>query len=502
MLFNNLNLNRKTGNISESNFLSSDFFGIIDSDAESKLANLTVDKMFEGLDLEKSAELHDFIEAYAPSMRGLPATSSVPSTSDVMGLQNAKKSAFEVINSQLHYMQIRLESVEKNLDTFYKNIEQEYSKTITKEELEKSVSAVTGAENIASIVPKINDIVKDYVKKGLVNFENTSTKQAFLTLHKLKINNYIQAIKENIYKDAMNVSVLPLYRKIDSLPLEEITNENATLSEIRGYMGNPVDLSYMYKSFDPIARISAFLEECLMQYEYGIDIKKIFGTDYTISANSADVLPIGILKKFVKSIDISVFEPMEDLLYDVSFVLLERVYIQNPDEDDKNIFVPSLQFMFISMLSLLAFKLINYNLTITTASVKREERIKTEEERLKKEKEKLALEEEKTRLTKFYDAYKQLNNLNFFTGKGLVYKKESRMMLPEIVKLINNFFVYLNYLDISKLDSPVFDESTHKAVIDFQTENRLVLIDGKIGRETKGAMQKVATLIKDTYKII
>lgn len=502
MLFNNLNLNKRIVNISESNFLSTDFFGIIDSDAKSKLANLTIDKMFEGLDLEKSAELHDFIEAYAPSMRALPATSSVPSTSDVIGLQNSKKSVFEAINSQLHYMQIRLESVEKNLDTFYKNIEQEYAKTITKEELERSVSAVTGAENIASIVPKINDIVKDYVKKGLVNFENTSTKQAFLTLHKLKISNYIQAIKENIYKDAMNVSILPLYRKIDSLPLEEITSDNATLSEIRGYMGNPIDLSYMYKSFDPIARISAFLEECLMQYEYGIDIKKIFGTDYTINANDSDVLPIGILKKFVKSIDISVFEPMEDLLYDVAFVLLERVYIQNPDEDDKNIFVPSLQFMFISMLSLLAFKLINYNLTIATASVKREERIKTEEERLKKEKEKLAIEDKKTRAIKLYDTYKQLNALNFFTGKGLVYKKESQMMLPEIVKLVNNFFIYLNLLDKSKLDSPIFDESTHQAVLKFQTEHQLRLKDGKIGRETKGEMQEIALLVKDEYKII
>lgn len=495
MLFRNLNFDKKAQNISEGNFISDDFLGIFDTDAKSKLANLTIDKMFEGLDLEKSAELHDFIEAYAPSLKAQPATSTTPSITDVMGLQNSKKSVFELINSQLHYMQLRLEAVEKELDKFYKDIEMAYSKTISKEELEGSVSGVTSPENIASIIPQINSIVEEAIKTGLVNFENSSTKQAFLTLHKLKISNYIFALRENILNDAKNVSILPLYRKIDSLDLEEITAENATLSEIKAHMDSPLDISGMYKSFDPIARISAFLEESLMQYEYGIDLRKTFGSNYTETFNSSEILSTGVLRKFVKTIDISVFEPMQELLYDVALTLIQRVYAQNPDEDDKNIFVPSLQFMYLSMVSLLAFKLINYNLKVKTASIQREERIKSEQQ-------KAVVEDKKMRATKLFDTYKQLNALNFFKTGGLVYKKESNRMLPEIVKLINNFFVYAGDLDKSKLDSPTFDDMTYQAVLKFQTETECFYKDGKIGNETRGRMQGFAEATASSYSIV
>ena len=113
MLFRNLNFEKKAQNISEGNFISADFLGIIDSDAKSKLAFLTIDKMFEGLDLKKSAELHDFIEAYAPSLKAQSNTSTTSSINDVIGLGNSKKSVLEIINSQLHYMQLRLEGIEK-----------------------------------------------------------------------------------------------------------------------------------------------------------------------------------------------------------------------------------------------------------------------------------------------------------------------------------------------------------------------------------------------------
>ena len=232
-----------------------------------------------------------------------------------------------------------------------------------------------------------------------------------------------------------------------------------------------------------------------MQYEYGIDVRKIFGANYTQNFDDSEVLPIGVLRKFVKTIDISVFEPMKELLYDVAVTLIGRAYAQNPDEDDKNIFVPSLQFMYISMLSLLAFKLINYNLQIQTASIKREERIKAEQQAT-------VVEDKKSRAMKLYDTYKQLNALNFFKKGGLVYKKESNRMLPEIVKLINNFFVYSGDLDKSKLDSPTFDDMTYQAVLKFQTETECNLKDGKIGNETRGRMQGIAEATASSYSIV
>ena len=502
MLFKNLNLESKdTKDISEGNFISKDFSGIFDSDATSKLTGLTIDKMFEGLDLEKSAEMHDFIKTFAPSLDSQPASISSPSIPAVLGIGNSSNTAHRLIDSQLHYMETRLEDIERTLDKYYKDIEAAYSKYTSKEDVEGSIAGYTAPDSISSIIPEINELVQEAVNAKVVDFKSNRVKNAFSTLHKLKINQFIKVVKDNILINAETVPLTALYRKIDSFNLEEITSENAIAPEFMSYIEEPIDLNRMYKSFDPISRISAFLEDCLMQYEYGKTIKRAFSENYTLTFNSEDHLSSGVLKVFTKNIDYSVFEPMRDLLYDVAATLIKRVYSQDYERDSKNIFVPSLQLMWVSMISLLAFKLINYNYKIQTAYSKRGEELKKEEELAKKEKERLKIEDIKQRALKLYETYKQLNVLNFFKRGGLVYKKESNRMPSEIVKLINNFLVYSNFLDISKLDSTTFDQLTHEAVMKFQTLWECVLIDGKIGNETRGKMQTAIDALALKYKL-
>ena len=95
-----------------------------------------------------------------------------------------------------------------------------------------------------------------------------------------------------------------------------------------------------------------------------------------------------------------------------------------------------------------------------------------------------------------------MNALNFFKKGGLVYKKESNRMLPEIVKLINNFFVYAEYLDKSKLDSPTFDDMTYQAVLKLQTKVDLYYKDGKIGNETRDFMQVYSEDVAKSYSLV
>lgn len=492
MLFKNLNLeSRIDKNISEGNFISKDFLGIFDSDATSKLTGLTIDKMFEGLDLEKSAEMHDFIKTFAPSLDSQSASISSPSIPAVLGIGNSSNTAHRLIDSQLHYMETRLEDIERTLDKYYKDIEVAYSKYTSKEDVEGSVAGYTTPDSISSIIPEINELVQEAVNARVVDFKSDRVKAAFSTLHKLKINQFIKAVKDNILINAETVPLTALYRKIDAFNLEEITSENAIAPEFMSYIEEPLDLNRMYKSFDPISRISAFLEDCLMQYEYGKTIKRAFSENYTLTFNSEDHLSSGVLKVFAKNIDYSVFEPMRDLLYDVAATLIKRVYAQDYERDSKNIFVPSLQLMWVSMISLLAFKLINYNYKIQTAYAKRGEELKKEADLSKKK-----LEQEKLeRPEKLLAIVNKLESLNFFQRGGLVYKVGSMRMNPEIVKLINNFFILYKSLDISRWNDTNYDSKTAEAVLSFQKANNLKYLDGKIGNETRGMMKESAAEI-------
>ena len=56
MLYRPIHSNKKEDitRIDESNFISSDILGIFDSDARVKLSALTIEKLFEGLDIDNT----------------------------------------------------------------------------------------------------------------------------------------------------------------------------------------------------------------------------------------------------------------------------------------------------------------------------------------------------------------------------------------------------------------------------------------------------------------
>jgi hypothetical protein len=90
MLFKNFYNNHDQYRLNEGNFISADPTGLIDKDAKFRLSELTIDKLFEGLDLKKSAELYTFIK------------SNIPSIAPIMDMQRADvTSAFELIRSQI-----------------------------------------------------------------------------------------------------------------------------------------------------------------------------------------------------------------------------------------------------------------------------------------------------------------------------------------------------------------------------------------------------------------
>lgn len=457
--------------INESNFISKDITGIFDSDARTKLSTLTIDKMFEGLDMKNEQEIHDFVVAFAPSL------------SDVMGVNESQSTyAFDVIKAQLMYMQSQLQKIERDVDSFYKNVIEVYKTYTDKQDIESRIARYSAPDTIGSILPTIEEIVEQAKKSG-VDFNNVRLREAFKVLQRLKVNVYIAETLKSLESASSNISLLALYNKIDSMDLVEINGDNAVAPSGESYLFKSLDYNSMYTSLSPISRISVFFEEVLLQYPFGRQLKKNFGSSYEYFDTIEHSM--SAIKQFVPSIDYTVFEPMKEMLYEISALLVNRVFSQHPEEDTKNIFTPSLQIMWVSMVSILALRLINFNIKVSDVIVKREK--EEQDERIKG-------------LIEIKNMYNQLKNKQFFTDSTL-YKVGGMSMDSETIILVNNILNKLKLLPDSKINSNIYDSETAEAIRLFQENHKAEKIDGIIGPETKGLMDQVITFLFSKYKI-
>jgi hypothetical protein len=462
-------------NLYEGNFISKDPSGIFDASASAKLSELTIDKLFEGLDLEKSDQMHRFISVNSPSVQ------------DVMDInQTDDLFAFEIIKQQMNYISDKIRFVEKDLEKYYNFIISAYKNT-SDDKLGSAIAGFTSPEGYSSIIPDIENLVKKAKESG-VNFKDFRVLEAFNTLHRINISNLISEISLVLEESASTFGIVNIYKKIDKMDLMEIESDTAN-SIPETYVTKQLNFDVMYKSNDPIARMSAFFEEVLDVYPYVKILKRNFGDNYSI-IEDGDLVKSSI-NQFLPKMDYSAFDLMKNLLNQVCGLLVNRVYISNPVEDSKNIFVPALQAIYIGLLTIISTKLINFNIEVDTTKVKKEEDKKAVLA-------KTALE----RSWNIYNSYKLLINQGFFIPGSGVYKEGGVNMNPEIIKNINYFLHSLNLLPESKVTSDVFDRVTTDAVIKFQANHKAQKVDGKIGSETKAIMDKIANTIGDKYNII
>ena len=474
--FNKYNYpNNENQKLNESNFLSDDLLGLVDSDAKSKLSALTIDKMFEGLDLEKSDQMHRFISSNAPSIQ------------EVMGLNNADNlSAYEIIKQQLNYIAEKISFVERDFRKYYDYIITAY-KTSADEKVGGAVAGFTSPEGYSSIIPAVEELVKQAKKSGL-DLTNPRVLEAFNTLHRVNISNVVNEISKTLEESSYSFGILNIYKKVDSMEIPELEADYAVSSpEI--YVTKYLNLEEMYKSEDPIARMSAFFEEVLNIYPFTRQLKRNFGDTYNVITDG-DLVEASI-RQFLPNMDYSAFDQMSELLNNVCGKLVDRVYTSHHELDSGNIFVPALQAIYIGLLAIVSTKLINFNIEVQTTIAQKEE-----------EKKQIAEKTREERARNIYNSYKLLIEQGFFLSGSGVYKEGGTNMNPEIVKNINYFLHSLNLLPESKVDSDDFDRATTDAIITFQKNSKAQKIDGKIGPETKAFMDKTANFVANKYNII
>lgn len=486
MLFSNLNRRYDiNGKLHEGNFISKDFTGIFDKDAQPYLSKLTIDKLFEGLDLEKSNEMHNNL------------ITSIPSIKDVMGLNRAGNTlATELITKQLVYMQNRLDTIEKEMLQVSNKIISVATTAKTSQEARDAISSVTGPVGIASIYPRIEKIVAKYGQT--INFKESGIKQIIEDLANIKMNTIIEGIQKSIDSDSRTKGINDIYKVIDSYQLEEIEAISAKTHEV-DFIGSPIKPLEMVKTVNPYERLAGFYEQVLSSYNYGKKLKSsdFFGQNYeSIKKSSGRLLfptpvAIGLFSKFDKE----TLMPFYDFLSEVGSELVNRIYPNSPEEDTKNLFTPIFQVTFISLLSILGLRLISFDIAKEGVFVKKEEETK-------KQKETEQAQAKVATAKSVIEAGKNLYDLGFFNSTRQIIRVGSKAN-PEIVKNLNNFLVALGILPKSKFNDTTYDSITADGVKVYQTkvdvENK-ILKDGIVGNQTRAKMLQTYNDVNSKYK--
>lgn len=473
MLFKDMTKN--TFNLNEGNFISKDITGLFDKDAEFRLSALTIEKLFEGLDIDNSDQTHNYI------------ISNMPSLKDVMGKNKSDDtSAFELIRAQMLYIEQQIKTFDNELSSAFAEVIKATKYAKDPEAAKEKIVKISGPMGLASILPKIEATVANAKKNGY-NFDDKALRTQFDALYEVNVFNIIQDTLNGLEESAKNSGIKSVYAKIDSYELQPIEADEANLTPKLLTTNKKLDTATLLKSNDIYDRFAGFYEEVVNLYPLGRNLKANFGENYDVLFKG----PLGVraLKQFVKNIDFSVFEPIETLLDEISAILINRVYANAPQETVKNIFIPSFQMMYVGLISLLAMKLINYNISAEKEMVAKGEEVK-----------KKVVDSKKARVLNLKASIDNLNKLNFFIS-GLVYRVNARGMNPECIKEINNFLVNLNLLPATQKDNLEFDSKTEEGIKKLQTSSNAKKVDGTIGPETKAIMNIVAKHYMNKYQI-
>lgn len=483
MLFKNFNDPNLDYSINEGNFISSDITTIFDTDAGFRLSELTIDKLFEGLDIEKSEAMHNFIKTQIPSLESVMGKSKSSGTM-----------AFEIIRNQIRYMETQIMSFERDLSEGFAEVKRAMeTQGITGSV--KKVSKITSPSGIASVIPNIDKVVKEAKKENYADFSSPSLRESFLSLYNINILDKIKQSIESLEGSSNSVGLKGLYTVIDNIDLQKIESDSADAAFPQLLIGAIYDNNKMIESTSVYNRFASFFEQVITKFPFGATLQEKFGKNYSNMKSDGYVYvpsAISTLQLFNRNsnLDISAFQPLAELLDNVSYILIKRVF---SEEHKRNIFTPALQVMFLCMIVHLALKLINLNIEVEVAGIKKEEAIK--KDALLKEKQKKIEKRQK-----FVAMADELESLQFFNPSGVVYRLGSTRMSTQVIRLVNNLLVNMGYLQENKIDDMNYDQTTADAVLQFQTEENLRLKDGKIGKETKGALTKFIIKVKDQLK--
>jgi hypothetical protein len=445
--------------------------GIFRTSAKDNLNKLSIYHMLRGLEIDTSTEAYDTLSVAV----------ALPKSAALFDESKAETEfADKIIFNQLDYIVELTTNMENQLATLFE--------TIKKQNVGEPIDdpKILSDKLYKQIIKIHKDSNLDFgtIKKDIKDIQ-VSEASAEYKMFKLFIGFIKNEIKNN--KTGLKGTV---YNEIDNMNLKSLEQSSFTTNNINYLLVEP-DIKSGLIGDNVIQRISLFLEKVINSMGLS-DLKYI-----SYKNNAYDYLENVITNMTTSAIGSSVVTPSlikeyKNVINQIGHILIEPEIDKMKSIYSKTITIPSIQSLYISLLSSMVLKLINYNY----------KEIEKQELAQQQNKENTVIS--KTKIdTSFFNNFKGLEELGFFKITKVFYEnkkytlKEKEMIswlkyLLDSMSLIQN--VREEYLDRTTFDRDILGY----AVENFQKSTKIggeqLKADGRVGKDTRLALLAFAQL--------
>ena len=443
--------------------------GIFRTSAKDNLNKLSIYHMLRGLEIDTSTEAYDTLSA------------ALPKSADLFVESKAETEfADKIIFNQLDYIVELTTNMENQLATLFE--------TIKKQNVGEKIEdpTILSDKLYKQIIPILKDSKLDFgtIKKSIKAIQVSEA----LTQQKM-FQNFIGFLKDEITKNKTGLKGT-VYNEIDNMNLKSLEPSSFTTNNINYLLVEP-DIKSGLIGDNVIQRISLFLEKVIISMGLS-DLKYI-----SYKNNAYDYLENVITNMTTSAIVSSVVTPSlikgyKDVINQIGHILIEPEIDKMKSIYSKTITIPSIQSLYISLLSSMVLKLINYNY----------KEIEKQELAKQQNKENAVISE--TKIAKvFFDNFKGLKDKGFFEITKVFYENKKytlkeKEMISWLKYLLQNMGLIKNYRE-KYLDRMTFDSDIlGYAVENFQKSTKIgdatLKADGRVGKDTRLALLAFAQL--------
>ena len=442
--------------------------GIFRTSAKDNLNKLSIYHMLRGLEIDTSTEAYDTLSA------------ALPKSADLFVESKAETEfADKIIINQLDYIVELTTNMENQLATLFETIR----KRNAGDKIEDSAKEDKLYKQIIKI-HKDSDIDFGTIQKDIKAIQESEA-----SAKSKMFQNFIGFLKDEITKNKTGLKGT-VYNEIDNMNLKSLEPSSFTTNNINYLLVEP-DIKSGLIGDNVIQRISLFLEKVINSMGLS-DLKYISyknnAYDYLENVITSMTTYAGIKPVVTPSL----IKEYKDVINQIGHILIEPEIDKMKSIYSKTITIPSIQSLYISLLSSMVLKLINYNY----------KEIEKQELAKQQNKENAVISE--TKIAKvFFDNFKGLKDKGFFEITKVFYENKKytlkeKEMISWLKYLLQNMGLIKNYRE-KYLDRMTFDSDIlGYAVENFQKSTKIgdatLKADGRVGKDTRLALLAFAQL--------
>lgn len=410
--------------------------GLFRTSAKPFLNDLSIYHLLRGLEIDTDSETYEKIGSTIPTLKDL----FVESTAET-------EKASEIVVKQLEYVRDEINKLDKSISDEVSAFLKENKEDIAK--LKASINSLKGRDNLIS----------EYIK-GLTD----------------KVSGNQTGLKDDVYD------------KIDNMGLKDLKPENFKL-DFKVWL-KEADINQTVESNitinNPITRISMMLEMVLKSMN-------IDGLKFTTFSDNAYSYFESVVGTVESKISTSRIEGFKDFFNNMSKEIVKEQLGQLENTHKKAITIPSLQSLFISLVTILIVKAIANS---STEAV-------TGQEQTVQPKSTLS-EKVQVKAKAIISAYDELEKSGFFQSEKVFYEKPKKPyskseqdMIVSLKKLFSEIGLFPKsegYIKRGTFDKEILGEAVKTFQSSVEINGDKLKSDGRIGKNTRLVL---ATFVQD-----